>query len=182
MNSTSNVDVQKTYHADGSVKIASYFKDGKLQVVKTWNEDGILVREEHWKDGQLHRDDGPALREWKYNGDILNISYYCEGLRHRDPNDGPAEEWWHDNDNSEQLYQRGFYWKGLLHRDPTDGPALEEWFDDGKLRKKAYVYNGKFHSPQKEDGSFEPGYWVQNRNGTREIKKYYQPDNMITAQ
>jgi len=84
--------------------------------------------------GQLHRIDGPAVKQFYAPYDGFEEWWY-NGLRHRI--DGPAIE----SDNSKH---KEWWWMGKQHR--TDGPAVEynngavEWWIDGELlTKKEYL-------------------------------------------
>jgi hypothetical protein len=112
-------------------KISNYSKKveeyAMMYITKVWGDnDEFEVRSYEsgrtiwYKDGEIHRDDGPAIKE--KNGDEF---WYSKGKIHRD--DGPAIV----------LSEGSKFWmkEGLNHRE--DGPAIE--YASGF---KAYYENG----------------------------------------
>ena len=107
--------------------------------------DGKPVRgESYYSDDQRHRpaSEGPALRWFDAEGKCVRELYAENGVRHRDPKQGPAWSGLEDG-----LEKSEYQVNGQFHRDEVDGPAiiyrdtatgtvvLEEFYRDGKLHR-----------------------------------------------
>ncbi len=104
-------------------------------------ETGVVTLEAYYVDGKLHREDGPA--EKHLSKSVRSENYYRHGVKHRDPEEGPAV-----TTISLSLgtpVWQCYYWNGKLHR--HGGPALiEHNRNNGKLSRQYYCLDGEYVS------------------------------------
>ena len=90
-----------------------------------------------------HRPDGPALCRWDARGQLVLITYYKHGWRHRA--DGPAQRIWSRTPTGQLILQHEDYFiDGSYHR--ADGPAHRVWSTTtGQLQEEAHYKHGTLH-------------------------------------
>ncbi len=86
-------------------------------------------------DGKLHKDDGPAIIQYK-DGEIVNEEWWHHGKLHRQNN--PARIQYHKGDVILQMW----YQHNLLHREK--GPA-DITLSNGKVTTEKWYQNSKLH-------------------------------------
>ena len=67
--------------------IADWYKSAKVRclsrvngpAVRHWSYNGDLLLEKWYKSGKLHRSDGPAIRRWNGAGDLTEQGWYWDG-------------------------------------------------------------------------------------------------------
>jgi len=65
--------------------------------------------------------------------------YWVNGVRHRDPSEGPAITRWYD---CGQKYYEEYLENGRYHRDPSEGPAYTVWRTNGQKSFEKCWVNG----------------------------------------
>ena len=109
------------------------------------------------RDLKKHREDGPAVREWKNNGILAREFYYLNGLKHRE-GDLPAVRYWHDNGN---FWMEDFWLHGTFHRG-QNLPARRVWDFKGKFIFEEYRVKGGLHrdnGPAERRWDYDRHFW-----------------------
>jgi hypothetical protein len=105
----------------------------------SWYSTGVQSVVSYYVDGLNHRDVGPAFVSWDQNGELKVERYLQRGLIHRE--DGPAETYYHQETPIKLKWMR----EGVEHRPYKEGPAYIAYLADGTKRvvEAEYRQNGK---------------------------------------
>lgn len=131
-----------------------------------YGPDGISVTRQEWyKDGNRHREDGPAVIEYREDGRIREEEWWFSDRLHRagaGPEDGPAVIVYREDGS---VKQRTWYHHGRLHR--AGGPAEILYGEDGTVKKERWYLYGRRHREDgpavvwiREDGSVARQWWL----------------------
>lgn len=125
-----------------------WYIDGKKHRVNgpaviNYRNNGEIYEEYWYIDNKKHREDGPAIIIYKDNK-ISEEYWYINGIRHRV--DGPAYRYFYNN---EILGNETWYMNNLRHR--LDGPANVSFFKNGKIQNETWYVNNMQH---RVDGPF----------------------------
>ncbi len=102
--------------------------------------DNNLLKTQYLKDGKLHRQDGPAMIEYKKNSKYKSSEIYCiNGTVHRD--DGPAAIYYYNSEVKHFLYIEIYYILGKPHN--LKGPARIYYDENGNVEREQYFINGE---------------------------------------
>ena len=115
-----------------------YYRKNVENDVYEEGDHGQLKRERFYVDGVLHREDGPALLQYRKNGRIKEESWLFEEEYHRE--DGPALIFYHKNG---QIKQEIWYIHNMAGR--KDNPAAISYFKTGKIKQEIWYENNVVH-------------------------------------
>jgi hypothetical protein len=103
-------------------------------------EHGQIAEERYYQNGRLHRENGPAVVRYDWDGvTAIEEWYYRHGKMHRDPKRGPARiERYDAAANGGVVLIEGYYVNGRPFRDPSDGPDYLERRADGSVEEAQY--------------------------------------------
>ena len=130
----------------------------KCSIQKKYWSNGNIKHEIHYDlNGMFHREDGPAIISYYYNGNIKRETYYINGKKYR--KDGPTNINYHGNGS---ICMEQYCVGCILHRE--DGPAWIVYYKNGDVQ----FYN----------------YYIKNTNVTSQYEKYKKrlTKRMIDAQ
>ena len=139
----------------------------------------FVEREEWHLDGVLHREGGPARREWTVTPDdhvVLTMECWLQrGGLHRD--DGPALRRWHWAGRTYLCEEQ--WWKNdELHR-ACGGPAHSMWAlsadGDHVLEQAFWFDNGELH---REDS---PAWWRHVHHWAGPLQAWYHHGEPVDA-
>jgi uncharacterized protein len=108
-----------------------FYKNGQIRRIVYKNENG-----------QLHREDGPAFRYWRMNGDVEYEKYYKNGKLHREG--GAAIQSWYKYNS--QKHCSSYYKHGKMHRE--DGPCIIWRHPNGEVSREFFCLEDKKLSKQ----------------------------------
>jgi len=95
---------------------------------------------------KYHRERRPAFISYWANGRLFVISYFRQGVYHRNIDEGPAEQKWYP---SGQKYLKSYYVNGLSHHPTSAATTLWDEHTGAIIRKLYFINN--YLQPRKSD-------------------------------
>ena len=141
-------EVYKIIYDNGIIKSSCSYKNNKLNDNLTpayisYYKTGMVQQMSYYKDGLLHREgENPSRMKFFMNGERMNEEYCKNGKLHRE--NGPAYVSWSRKGDKTVI---AYYQNGKLHR--VDGPAHTSnlnFDSNGKYTKESTYIDGKFIS------------------------------------